>query len=89
MKHYRRLHLQKETHFEGGLESSLDSCFDDKAALAAADMAAAATPSLAPPAAFIAPATFANAAIPPTSIALKATVGFIAIPYATCNFQQH
>ncbi|KAK9923628.1 hypothetical protein M0R45_032036 [Rubus argutus] len=29
-------------------------------------MAAAATPSLAPPAAFIAPATFANAAIPPT-----------------------
>ncbi|KAL6137513.1 hypothetical protein ACLB2K_062805 [Fragaria x ananassa] len=67
------------THFEGCLESSFDSCFDDKAALAAADMAAAATPTLAPPAAFIAVATFANAAIPPTSIALKATVGFIAI----------
>ncbi|CAL1399696.1 unnamed protein product [Linum trigynum] len=42
-------------------------------------IAVAAAPSFAPPAAFIAPATFANTAIPPTSTALNATVGFIAI----------
>lgn len=72
----------KENHFEG--EASFESCFDpDIAALAAIVMAVAAAPSFAPPAAFIAPATFANTAIPPTSIALKATVGFTAISCVT------
>eukprot|EP00268_Persea_americana_P066461 TRINITY_DN9052_c0_g1_i1.p2 TRINITY_DN9052_c0_g1~~TRINITY_DN9052_c0_g1_i1.p2 ORF type:complete len:110 (+),score=26.77 TRINITY_DN9052_c0_g1_i1:469-798(+) len=51
------------------------------AAVAAAVMAAAAAPIFTLPAAFIAPATFANAAIPPTSRALKATVGFMSIFY--------
>ncbi|GFY97164.1 hypothetical protein Acr_11g0014700 [Actinidia rufa] len=60
------------------------SCFDpDIAAVAAAVMAAAAAPTFAPPAAFTTPATFANAAIPPTSIALRATVGFIDISCGT------
>ncbi|PQQ09876.1 beta-galactosidase 17 isoform X1 [Prunus yedoensis var. nudiflora] len=67
-------------HFE-----SFDS-LDPIAAVAAAVAIAAAAPTLAPPAAFITPATLANAAIPPTSIALKATVGFTAISYSTCNF---
>ncbi|GAB2227495.1 hypothetical protein Droror1_Dr00009317 [Drosera rotundifolia] len=42
-------------------------------------MAAAAAPNFAPPAAFITPAILANAAIPPTSMALSATVGFTSI----------
>lgn len=67
-------------HFGECLESSFWSCFDPaKAAVAAAVMAAVAAPNFAPPAAFIAPAILANAAIPPTSTARKATVGFIAM----------
>ena len=62
------------------MESSFWSCFDPaKAAVAAAVMAAVAAPNFTPPAAFIAPAILANAAIPPTSTARKATVGFIAM----------
>ncbi|CAA0821140.1 Beta-galactosidase 17 [Striga hermonthica] len=51
----------------------------ETAAVAAAVTAAAAAPSFTPPAAFIAPPILAKAAIPPTSIALNATVGFIDI----------
>lgn len=68
----------KKSHFE----DCLASCFGpDIATVAAADMAAAAALNFAPPAAFAAPAIFANAATPPTSIALRATVGFIVISY--------
>ncbi|OMO70788.1 Glycoside hydrolase, family 35 [Corchorus capsularis] len=71
-----------DDYFEGCLDASFSSCFDpDIAADAAAVMATAAAPSFAPPAAFIAPATFANTATPPTSIALNATVGLTAIFY--------
>ncbi|KAJ6389538.1 hypothetical protein OIU77_027795 [Salix suchowensis] len=34
---------------------------------------------------FIAPATFANIATPPPSIALRATAGFTAISYGNCK----
>ncbi|KAJ6348261.1 hypothetical protein OIU76_004683, partial [Salix suchowensis] len=71
---------RKSNHFEG--EESFESFFcPGMAAVAAAVTAAAAAPSFTPPAAFIAPATFANIATPPTSIALKATAGFTAISY--------
>ncbi|KAM1717310.1 hypothetical protein ACFX11_025160 [Malus domestica] len=62
------------------------SCLVPTAAVAAAVMAAAAAPTLAPPAAFAAPATLANAAIPPTNMALKATVGFTAVSILCLQF---
>jgi hypothetical protein len=74
----------KSNHFEG--EVSLESFLGpETAAVAAAVTAVAAAPSFTPPAAFIAPATFANIATPPTSAALKATVGFTAISYGNCK----
>ncbi|KAF5751271.1 hypothetical protein HS088_TW02G00283 [Tripterygium wilfordii] len=74
----------EKCYFGGTVAASFGSCLDpDMAALAAAVMAAAAAPNFAPPAAFIAPAILAKAAIPPTSIALKATVGFTSISYCT------
>ncbi|KAL7162629.1 hypothetical protein ACSBR2_043004 [Camellia fascicularis] len=77
-----RTQKKKKCHFVDCLEESSGSCFDpDIAAVAAAVMAAAAAPNLTPPAAFMAPAIFANAATPPTSRALRATVGFIVISY--------
>jgi hypothetical protein len=74
----------KSNHFEG--EVSLESFLGpETAAVAAVVTAVAAAPSFTPPAAFIAPATFANIATPPTSAALKATVGFTAISYGNCK----
>uniref|UniRef100_A0A6N2LI85 beta-galactosidase n=1 Tax=Salix viminalis TaxID=40686 RepID=A0A6N2LI85_SALVM len=53
--------------------------------MAAVVAAAAAAPSFTPPAAFIAPATLANIATPPPSIARRATAGFTAISYGNCK----
>jgi hypothetical protein len=78
----------KSNHFEG--EVSLESFLGpETAAVAAVVTAVAAAPSFTPPAAFIAPATFANIATPPTSAALKATVGFTAISYGNCKKKKH
>lgn len=76
----------KINHCEGEGEVSFESFFGPEiAAVAAAVTAAAAAPSFTPPAAFITLATFANIATPPTSTALKATVGFTAISYGNCK----
>ena len=80
---HKEIRKQIKIHYFGDCwGASFCSCFDPAtAAVAAAVIAAAAAPIFTPPAAFIALAILANAATPPTSIALNATVGFIAIFY--------
>ena len=82
-KHFRTLLLQQirgTYHFVApGFWLSLPASFPDTAAVAAAVMAAAAAPTFTPPAAFIAPAIFANAATPPTRAARRATIGLISM----------
>jgi hypothetical protein len=55
--------------------------FPDTAAVAAAATATAAAPTFTLPAAFIAPAIFANAATPPTRAAHRATMGLISMVF--------
>uniref|UniRef100_A0A0A9AVP8 Uncharacterized protein n=1 Tax=Arundo donax TaxID=35708 RepID=A0A0A9AVP8_ARUDO len=69
-------------HFVSAFEVSLFGSFPDMAADAAAVTAAAAAPTFTPPAAFIAPAIFANAATPPTRAARRATIGLISMVYS-------